>query len=161
MACTHLGLANQLCQRLAQVKRLLETTAGLALRRIFGSGHIAIVAVPDLRGALLPRRSLLLLSRFAGCSVASASCPSPGHSVLLSLQLGRKLGVRIFRRILAFLLLSDGGDRNLDLAVPLVFVVAVRFSLGGRTGRVFGSGILRRAGNGVKAVLYQSFDGIL
>lgn len=96
---TYRGLATQRPKSLAQQKRLLEAAARLSLgrTRVRAAINLAVVAVADLLGALLPGGLLLLLGHL--CPVAApARRAGTRQAVLLGLQLRGQAGVCILER---------------------------------------------------------------
>jgi hypothetical protein len=146
----YLWLADKLGKRVAERERLLETTASLPLWRLSVAALCATVVL-DLLGALLARRFPLL-----GRRGAAPSRPGPGKVVLLRLELGRELGVLIFGRNLALLLLPSRCLLFVTVGVLLVRV--------GRWLRLYGLvGCIVGAwtGEAVESLLDQGLDGVL
>jgi hypothetical protein len=146
----YLWLADKLGKRVAERERLLEATASLALWRLSIAALCATVVL-DLLGALLARRFPLL-----GCRGAAPSRPGPGKVVLLRLKLGRELGVLIFGRNLALLLLPSRRLLFVTVGVHLVRV-GRRLRLYGLVGCIVGA----RTGEAVESLLDQGLDGVL
>lgn len=154
---SYLFLSAQLCEGLAEVEGLLETSAGLALRRRIAAVNIAIVCRSNFFCAFLSRCFLLGRSRF----LRATSGPTSGKTVLLSLQLGGETCIRIFnrRRTLDFLLGGFRSYRGIGVAVARRSVRSR--SLSRRSARLGGWFLRINAGDGIKSLLDELLDCLL